>query len=90
MQTAVLLDRFVPMGTAAAAGQPRGTYGDEVLPAVLGQRRQNRGFEAVAYDNGKIYAFMQSPLRNPAHHSPTATLNQTAVTSAWSSSIPRL
>ncbi len=35
-------------------------------PEVLAQRRQNRGFEAVAYDGGKIYAFMQSPLRNPA------------------------
>jgi hypothetical protein len=61
----VLLDRFVPVGTAAAAGQPPGTYGTEVLPAVLGQRRQNRGFEGIAYDDGKVYAFMQSPLRNP-------------------------
>ena len=60
-----LLQRYVPIGTAAAAGQPEGTFGEEVLPAVLAQRRQNRGFEAVAYDNGKIYAFVQSPLRNP-------------------------
>jgi hypothetical protein len=62
----VLIDRFVPMGTAAAAEQEEGTFGTEVLPAVLAQRRQNRGFEAVAYDGGKIYAFMQGPLRNPA------------------------
>ena len=60
-----LLQRYVPIGTAAAARQPVGTFGEEVLPAVLAQRRQNRGFEAVAYDNGKIYAFVQSPLRNP-------------------------
>jgi hypothetical protein len=60
-----LIDRFVPEGTAAAAGQPEGTFGIEALPAVLAQRRQNRGFEAIAYDGGKIYAFMQSPLRNP-------------------------
>ena len=32
---------------------------------MLAQRRQNRGFEAITYDNGKIYAFVQSPLRNP-------------------------
>ena len=61
----VLIQRYVPLGTAAAAGQPAGTFGSEALPAVLAQRRQNRGFEAIAYDNGKIYAFLQSPLRNP-------------------------
>jgi hypothetical protein len=70
----VLIDRFVPAGTAAAAGKPAGTFGIEALPAVLGQRRQNRGFEAVAYDNGKIYAFVQSPLRNRASLS-NAALN---------------
>ncbi len=62
----VLIDRFVPKGTAEQADQPDGTFGTEVLPEVLAQRRQNRGFEAIAYDGGKIYAFVQSPLRNPA------------------------
>lgn len=61
----VLIDRFVPVGTAAAAGQPAGTFGTEVLPEVLAQRRQNRGFEAVAFQDGKVYAFVQSPIRNP-------------------------
>jgi hypothetical protein len=61
----VLIDRLVPEGTAAAAGQPLGTFGTEALPAVIAQRRQNRGFEAVAYQDGKIYAFVQSPIRNP-------------------------
>ncbi|MEB3310094.1 MAG: choice-of-anchor I family protein [Snowella sp.] len=62
-----LRDRFVPTGTAEAAGQAVGTFGTEALPAVLAQRRQNRGFEAVALntDTNKLYAFVQSPLRNP-------------------------
>jgi hypothetical protein len=67
----VMIERFVPAGTAAAAGKPAGTYGTETLPAVIAQRRQNRGFEAVAYQNGKLYAFVQSPLRNPASLSNT-------------------
>ncbi|MFM1944183.1 MAG: hypothetical protein RI897_3165 [Verrucomicrobiota bacterium] len=62
----VLIKRYVPVGTAAAAGQPAGFFGEEVLPATLAQRRQNRGFEALAAYNGKVYAFVQSPLRNPA------------------------
>jgi len=62
-----LIDRFVPVGTAAAVGQTPGDFGDEALPAVLAQRRQNRGFEAIALDgdSNKLYAFVQSPLRNP-------------------------
>jgi predicted extracellular nuclease len=70
----VLIDRFVPVGTAVAAGQPVGTFGTEVLPEVLAQRRQNRGFEAVAFQDGKVYAFVQSPIRNPATLS-NGTLN---------------
>ncbi len=62
----VMIDRFVPIGTAAAAGKPAGFYGTEALPALLAQRRQNRGFEGIAFDNGKLYVFLQSPLRNPA------------------------
>ena len=67
----VLLNRYIPIGTHAAAGQPvpapgtAGLYGVEALPAVLGQRRPNRGFEAIAIQGGKLYAFVQSPLRNP-------------------------
>ena len=70
----ILIDRFVPRGTAAAVGQPVGTFGTEVLPEVLAQRRQNRGFEAVAFQDGKFYAFVQSPLRNPTSLS-NSTLN---------------
>ena len=39
---------------------------DAALPAVIGRRRANRGFEGIAYTpNGKIYAFVQSPADNP-------------------------
>lgn len=71
----VLIDRFVPQGTAAAAGAAPGTFGTEVLPEVLAQRRQNRGFEAIAYQDGKLYAFVQSPLRNPTTLSNAALNN---------------
>lgn len=67
-----LIERLVPIGTHAAAGKPTpqagraGVFGVEALPAVIAQRRQNRGFEAVVIQEGKVYAFVQSPLRNPA------------------------
>ncbi len=67
-----LLERFIPVGTHAAAGKPvpapgaAGEFGIEALPAVIAQRRQNRGMEALAEHAGKLYAFVQSPIRNPA------------------------
>ena len=69
--TGKLIARYIPIGTHAAAGEvepARGTagvLGIEALPAVLGQRRQNRGFEGLAIQDGKLYGFVQSPLRNP-------------------------
>ncbi|QHG19757.1 phytase [Nostoc sp. ATCC 53789] len=62
-----LIDRFIPQGTATAPNpdQPSGTFGTEVLPAVYAQRRNNRGFEAVALEGNKLYAFIQSPIDNP-------------------------
>ena len=62
-----LLDRFIPKGTATAPAIdfPAGTFGTEVLPEVYAQRRSNRGFEAVAIEGTKLYAFMQSPIDNP-------------------------
>jgi len=53
-----LFNRYVPEGLDPAVGTP-------ALPAVYSTRRPNRGFEAVAYDEGKIYAFIQTPLNNP-------------------------
>jgi DNA-binding beta-propeller fold protein YncE len=67
-----LLQRYIPIGTHAAAGKPvpapgmAGEFGIEALPAVIAQRRQNRGFEGIALQGGKLYAFVQSPARNPA------------------------
>ena len=70
-----LLDRFIPKGTATAPNpdQPAGTYGTEVLPEVYAQRRSNRGFEAVALEGNKLYAFIQSPIDNPDNAGDTAS-----------------
>ncbi|WP_347339489.1 esterase-like activity of phytase family protein [Planktothrix sp. FACHB-1355] len=56
-----LIERYVPQG-ANASGVVTGV---EALPSVYGQRRNNRGFEGVAYQNGKVYAFIQSGIDNP-------------------------
>ncbi len=63
----VLVDRFIPQGTAESVGQPKGSFGTETLPEVYAQRRGNRGFEGMALntDNGNLYAFIQSPIDNP-------------------------
>ncbi|MGB7415007.1 MAG: esterase-like activity of phytase family protein, partial [Thermosynechococcaceae cyanobacterium] len=65
--TGVLLNRFVPDGTAALVGEAAGTFGTETLPDAYINRRSNRGFEAVALDSeaGILYAFIQTPLANP-------------------------
>ncbi len=63
--TGVLINRFIPIGTAASVGRPAGAFGTEVLPALYGQRRINRGFEAVALEGNKLYCFIQSGLDNP-------------------------
>jgi hypothetical protein len=70
-----LLDRFIPIGTAVAPepDQAAGAFGTEVLPAVYAQRRSNRGFEAVALEGTKLYAFMQSPIDNPDNAADTAS-----------------
>ncbi len=60
-----LIDRYIPQGTAAAAGRGAGAFGNEVLPAVYGARRNNRGFEAVALEGNKLYAFIQSGIDSP-------------------------
>lgn len=61
----VLINRYVAQNTAASVGAAAGTYGVEALPAVYGQRRNNRGFEAVAIEGNILYAFIQSPIDNP-------------------------
>lgn len=63
----VLINRFVPIGTAELAEQPEGTFGTETLPEEYSNRRRNRGFEAVALDTDSniLYAFIQTPLENP-------------------------
>jgi Ca2+-binding RTX toxin-like protein len=53
-----LIDRFVPEGLPPELGTG-------ALPEVYNTRRDNRGFEAVAYQDGKVYAFIQTPMENP-------------------------
>jgi hypothetical protein len=59
--TGLMLARFVPAGANAFGA----TVGTEAFPAVYAQRRDNRGFEAIAVWQDKIYCFVQSPLDNP-------------------------
>ena len=61
----VLMARFVPEG--ANSNDLGVDVGFETLPAVLGARRANRGFEGVALDGSTLYAFVQSPIDNPDH-----------------------
>lgn len=56
-----LIDRLIPQGTPTAGGE----FGNPVLPAVYAQRRTNRGFEAIALEGNKLYAFIQSAIDNP-------------------------
>jgi len=63
--TGTLIARYIPQGTAASVGAAVGTYGTETLPAVYGQRRSNRGFEACAIEGDTLYSFIQSPIDNP-------------------------
>ncbi|MEB3220005.1 MAG: choice-of-anchor I family protein, partial [Nostocales cyanobacterium 94392] len=69
-----LIERFIPEGSATDSSQNGGTsFGTPVLPAVYAQRRANRGFEAVALEGNKLYAFIQSPIDNPDNGSDTAS-----------------
>ena len=54
-----LIKRYVP------AGWEFSPVDSGKLPAVIGKRRANRGFEGVAFQGGKVYAFVQSPIENP-------------------------
>jgi hypothetical protein len=57
----LMIERFVPVG-ANSYGAALGT---EAFPAVYAQRRENRGFEAIAVWDDQLFCFIQSPLDNP-------------------------
>ena len=61
MPNGTLINRYVPEGSNASGVN----VGIEAIPALFAQRRANRGFEAVAYQNGMLYTFIQSPIDNP-------------------------
>src|SRR5688572_1476350 len=58
-----VLFRLVPAGTLTGVENVP-TF--DVLPGVLAKRRNNRGFEGIAYStDGFVYAIVQRPLNNP-------------------------
>ncbi len=59
--TGKLIERLIPKGTPT----DNNTFGTRVLPDVYANRRANRGFEGIALEGTKVYAFMQSGLDNP-------------------------
>ncbi len=65
-----LIERYVPDGVSSLGTtvQTEGHYGAETLPANYNNRRANRGFEGIAYDeeNGIVYGFIQSAMYNPS------------------------
>ncbi|MBL7997317.1 MAG: esterase-like activity of phytase family protein [Candidatus Kapabacteria bacterium] len=63
--TGDMVRRYIPQGTAASVNAAPGAFGMEALPSVYASRRPNRGFEAIAIEGTKVYAFIQSPLDNP-------------------------
>jgi len=82
--TGKLIARFVPQGTTEpsnaatifeASLSPVNPFGQEVLPAVYAQRRANRGFEAIALEGNKLYAFIQSAIDNPDSAADTTSRN---------------
>jgi hypothetical protein len=62
-----VLARFVPFGLTPAT-VTSGYQTIEALPAILGLRKINRGFEGLALspDQRTLYAVVQSPLSNPS------------------------
>ncbi|MCB0106828.1 MAG: esterase-like activity of phytase family protein, partial [Caldilineaceae bacterium] len=73
----VLIERYVPEGSN---NEEKGmTVGVEAFPAIYAQRRANRGFEAVAYYDGILYAFIQSPLDDPDTRRDTNSRNGNSV-----------
>lgn len=68
-----VLFRLIPEGTLTGSERVP-TF--DVLPAVLAKRRNNRGFEGIAYSpDGFIYAIVQRPLNNPSRAAADANGN---------------
>ena len=68
-----LIERLIPIGTHAAAGsagarrlEQRALFGTEALPAVLAQRRQNRGFEAIVDPERQDLRIRAEPAAQPS------------------------
>jgi 3-phytase len=71
-----MIDRFVPQNSG---GKKKGAFGVEALPEIYSSRRLNRGFEALAMKEGRLYAFPQSPLEPAASDANQARTKSRAV-----------
>ena len=56
-----LLKRYVPEGTYADGDK---SLFNAILPQDMLRRKNNRGFEGIACKDGKIFAILQSPLKD--------------------------
>ncbi|MEZ4815358.1 MAG: esterase-like activity of phytase family protein [Bdellovibrionota bacterium] len=54
-----LKNRFIPIGSKIAGMDSA----KEILPSHLTKRQLNRGFEGIALEGDKLFAFLQSPLK---------------------------
>ena len=70
--TGEILERQVPAGMIGdLVNDPSGaasySVSDDIIPAIFGKRKVDRGIEALALspDNLSLYLFMQGPLDNP-------------------------
>lgn len=66
-----LLERYIPEGKKLKNSS-------SILPALFAERKLNRGFEGVAYDNGKLYAFLQSPTQKKSLQIPILEFDPTS------------
>jgi hypothetical protein len=73
----VVLERVTPAGVNVGSGYTPKAMVTDGLPAILGKRKQNRGFESLALspEGNFLYVATQSPLLQPDKATGEASLN---------------